>query len=212
MKLAAQVRFHRPLSEELSELIKKYEGRSVTLKEFEGDLEERGAAALMLLLTLPLTTPIPLPGASIIFGAVIIGLAFEIVNHKPPRLPKYIAQKKLEYATVKKILTASAAILRKLEKFLKPRFPIMSIGAMRYIAGISISSSAIALALPLPPVVPFTNGIPAFAIVFFALGFLEDDGVFIFLGHLIGLFAWAYIIFWWEVLWHGILLIIEKIS
>lgn len=199
------------LSEMLTALIRNFENTStVTLFQIENYLAERGAAALILLIALPLVTPIPLPGASVVLGLVIIVLAVSMVRRRPAKLPRFIGRKSLDTATLIKIVTASRKILLKLEKYLKPRNGFMLNGSMRVIAGISLSSSAIALALPLPPIVPFTNGIPALSIVFFALGFLEEDGLFVLVGHIIGVCGWVYIGVWWEVLWRGIQIIFEK--
>lgn len=203
---------HIPFSQYLDKMMGSFENKdSVSLLDIELFLADRGGAALLLILNLPFITPIPLPGVSVVFGIAFVGLAFEIVRHQPAKLPKGLAKRRIDLKTLKKIVKASRSALIRLEKLLKPRLAFFCTGTMRWVAGISLSSASIAMALPLPPVVPFTNAIPAFAIVFFALGFLEDDGLFILLGHLVGIFAWVYIIVWWEVLMAGLRLVFEKL-
>jgi hypothetical protein len=50
------------------------------------------------------------------------------------------------------------------------------------------------LMLPFP-LVPFSNTLPALAILFFAIGLLEKDGIFILLGHLTNLATIFYFVF-----------------
>jgi len=45
--------------------------------------------------------------------------------------------------------------------------------------------------LPLP--VPFSNSIPAYAVVLLALGMMENDGLCVLLGHLTAIATWAFI-------------------
>lgn len=191
-------------SQEMLSLLQQFQHKShVSILDIESVLSDRGAAALLLILALPLISPIPLPGASVAIGLFMLTLAYAIVRHKPPALPKFLLSKQIEYQTLVKIVHASCKVLVFLEKFLRIRLSFMTNGWLRYAAGFSLASSAVALALPLPPVVPFTNGIPAFAIIFLALGFLEDDGLFIIIGHIIAILTWVYMFTLWEVFVRG---------
>jgi hypothetical protein len=51
--------------------------------------------------------------------------------------------------------------------------------------------AGLALMLPLP--IPFSNSIPAWAIVFLAIGMMEKDGLFVLLGHLTAIVTWIFI-------------------
>jgi len=51
------------------------------------------------------------------------------------------------------------------------------------------------LALPLPPVIPFSNAFPGYAIVFLAAGMMEEDGVSIGLGYLAAVGTVLYFVF-----------------
>ena len=54
--------------------------------------------------------------------------------------------------------------------------------------------------MPLPPVVLFSNGLPAFGVLLLCLGWIERDGLFALSGHLIAFGTWIYFATWWEVL------------
>jgi hypothetical protein len=45
--------------------------------------------------------------------------------------------------------------------------------------------------LPLP--IPFSNNIPAWAVVLLAIGMMEQDGLFVLFGHLTAIFSWVFI-------------------
>ena len=62
---------------------------------------------------------------------------------------------------------------------------------MRQLIGVGIIIAGLALMLPLP--IPFSNNIPAWAIVFLAIGMMEKDGLFVLLGHLTAIVAWIFI-------------------
>ena len=55
------------------------------------------------------------------------------------------------------------------------------------------------LSLPLP--IPFSNSIPAMAILLLCLGAIVEDGVMVLLGHGVGLGAWGYLYAVGDVTW-----------
>jgi hypothetical protein len=62
--------------------------------------------------------------------------------------------------------------------------------------GLAIVSSAFLLTLPLP--IPFSNTIPAWAILLLALGMMEEDGAVIVAGYFMAGAAWTYLAtLWW---------------
>ena len=69
----------------------------------------------------------------------------------------------------------SAAVLVRLERGLRPRWPALTGPAAEPMLGAVIVILGIVLALP----IPFGNQPPAFAITLIALGLLEHDGAFV---------------------------------
>jgi hypothetical protein len=183
-----------PLSERVSELALLSEAGPLSLGKVEEILADKGAAAVICLLCLPFLFPIPLPGVSTIFGLAILLLTVKVVRGNETRLPDRIAKVLLPAQMMKSIAKKSNKLMVWLENRLRPRCVFLTDGVYRWIAGASLVSSAIALALPIPPVIPFTNTIPAFGILLVAMGLMEEDGILVVIGHIIGLCAWAYII------------------
>ena len=62
-------------------------------------------------------------------------------------------------------------------------------GMLRLI-GLGIVIARLGLMLPLP--IPFSNNIPAWAIVLLAIGMMEKDGLCVLLGHLTAIFSWVF--------------------
>ena len=70
----------------------------------------------------------------------------------------------------------------------------MNSGLGKYLSALAMILSAVALALPIPPIIPLTNTLPALAITLFCLGFLMRDGVMTILGHLMHITSWGYFV------------------
>jgi hypothetical protein len=61
---------------------------------------------------------------------------------------------------------------------------------MPRLIGLGIVIPVLGLMLPLP--IPFSNSIPALAVVLLAIGMLEKDGLCVLLGHLTAVATWVY--------------------
>jgi len=183
-----------PVSASLKGLLDAANGGAMSLGEIETHLKDRGYALLVLFLAAPF--PIPnIPGLSVPFGLAIglIGLAFML--RRRPRLPKFILRRKIEFATLQKIVPFVARLMERLERHMKPRLRFLVKGpVMTSLFGLGIVSGGFFLALPLP--IPLTNGPPALSIIFLVVGILCRDGLMVLIGHLLGIAAWGYLALW----------------
>ena len=183
------------LSDDLERLRQQADGRALTLAEIIQILHGRGVDVLMVLLALPFCTPIPMPGLSAPFGVVLTLFGARIALRKRPWLPQRLLHKEIPAAVLERIISTSLKVARQMEKILHPRLRFFkrwpSFGVLN---GLVITLSGLLLALPLPPL-PFTNGLPALAVVMVAAGMLEEDGAVIFGGYLVASLAWAYMAF-----------------
>lgn len=172
----------RPLSVELAELHARTSDRSVTLGEVVAVLRGRAYLLLVALIALPFLTPIPMVGLSTPFGAVIALVALRLSLGLKPWLPARLLRREVPAGFFGRLLQLAAGIVRRLERLLRPRWPGLTAhdGLLQVHAG-AMLLCALALMLPLP--IPFTNSLPAWAILLFAAGLLERDGVAIVLGY-----------------------------
>ena len=147
---------------------------------------------LLLLLSLPFCF-IPVPGLSTPYGIAVLLMGIRIAFAQKPWLPKFIRQRSISPSRLVKVLTGGIRFARIMEKIVKPRMQFLHRwpGAMNLI-GVGIASGGLLLLLPLP--IPFSNMVPAWAVVLLTAGMMERDGVLVLLGHLLTLVSWGFIV------------------
>jgi hypothetical protein len=172
----------RRLSEELELILREFDVEEVTLREVMTVLHGRGFILLMLLLSLPFCTPIPLPGLSTPLGCIILLIAIRLALGQKPWLPARFLDLRLPPATFRRVFAFTRRLVLGFERLLRPRLPWVTASPGRQqLHALPIMVCAIFLLLPLP--VPFSNVIPAWAIILMAAGLLERDGAFILAGY-----------------------------
>lgn len=176
----------------------------VTIGELENVLEGRGLITMTLIFALPFVQPIPIPGLSIMFGLIIFALGLKVAFGTHGKLPEFVRKKKLEPATVQKMARGGRKVFGRLEKLFRPRLSFLVFSPGSQGAGLTLMVCGVAMALPLPPVILFSNSLPALAVIFICLGMIERDGLFVAAGHVMGLATWIYFGFWWEIIWLAI--------
>ncbi len=152
---------------------------------------------LMVFLALPFSLPVSIPGVSTPFGLAIMFIGICLIGGVHPRMPRRVRAVRIEFARLKGIVEKGTWLAQKLERFIRrgrlallvdSRFSRRFIGAM-------VLSSGFYLGLPLP--IPLTNTIPAYSLIFLAVGWMEGDGLFVVLGYVLGVAAWLYVIGLW---------------
>ena len=184
-------RASQSLSTDLEMLYARVKGKSLTLAELKQSLKGRGSAMLLILLALPFCF-VAIPGLSTPFGIAICLIGACLVIGREPCLPRFIMRRRLSTARLAQLLTGAIKVARKLEKFVRPRLSFLHAGSsMLRLIGLGIVIAGLGLMLPLP--IPFSNNIPAWAVVFLAIGMMERDGLCVLVGHLTAIVAWVYI-------------------
>ncbi len=171
-----------PLLKYILELEKKAIGDEIILYDIAQTFGSKGHFVFILFLILPFLQPIPLFGLSTPFGILISLVAFYSFFNRPLRLPKKWAKKKLKKDTILKIAHGSDFFFKLVGRFFKPRIQFLFSGPFNIINILIIIINAVLLALPLP--IPFSNAIPAWVILFQALGNIEKDGLLILISYL----------------------------
>jgi hypothetical protein len=193
------------LSVGLRHLLAHAAGRGLTLGELEEVLQGRGFALFILLLSLPFCAPIAIPGLSIPFGVVITFLGLRIFFGRKPRLPGFILRKELKFATLEKIVNLGLAVCTRMEKITRPRMHfVRTWPGMINLIGLGLASGGLQLLLPLPPLIPLSNTIPAVSVVLLTAGLVERDGVFVLAGYIVNLAAWLYFALMFGVIGEGV--------
>lgn len=198
---AAQPGPKRPphFSEEIERLIAAFAERGVRLRDVLEVMHSRGYTALLILLAMPFCTPIPLPGLSAPFGLVIAFIGLRLALGQKPWLPARLLDTQLPPKFFPRFLTVTRRFLRWLEHFLKPRLShLVRWPLARRVMGAMICVCGLLMTLPLP--IPFSNGLPALAVVLLAAAMLEEDGYFAIAGGSVFILALA---FFAAILWGG---------
>jgi len=183
--------FQSRLSTDLETLRARVKDKALTLAELKQALKGRGSAMLLILLALPFCF-VAIPGLSMPFGIAIGLIGVCLAFGREPWLPRFIMHRRLSTARSAQLLTGAIKVARQLERFVRPRFAFLHAGpGMLRLIGLGIVIASLGLMLPLP--IPFSNSIPAWAVVLLAIGMMEKDGLCVLLGHLTAMGAWVFI-------------------
>jgi len=161
----------------------------VRVRDITESLGQRSFGFILLIFALPNSLPIlGIPGVSTITGLPLLFVAVQMaLGHKRVYLPRWIADSSLATADFQKLVNKVAPWLRRLEKLMKPRIPVLTHGnAERWLGAFCV---LLAFLLVLP--IPFGNLLPALGILFIALGLIESDGVCVLAGIALGIASWV---------------------
>ena len=184
----------RSLTQRLKEIIDNLPTDSLTLGQIRDLLGRDGMLLLVILLSLVFLIPVSIPGLSTIFGGTILLIGFSILFDRNLWLPKKFLQKKFPAEALKKAFLTGLKWLTKLEKISQPhRLAWLTGGKWSHLVnGSAIILATLLLMMPFG-LIPFTNTLPALALLLYAIGLLQKDGLSILLGHLFNLITILYL-------------------
>lgn len=199
------------LSQQLHGLAGRTPAHGWTLGELMDTLGARASALLVIVCALPFCAPVTIPGLSTPFGLVIFVLSLRYALGKPPWLPRRLREVALPPKGLSKILEAGSRVIGWIERRMRARWLFLVVPRWKLrIHAIAIMMSALVLMLPLPPIPPFTNTLPALVIVMMAMSTLERDGAGIVTGYGIFVGMIVYFAVWAGVLAEGFLRIADR--
>ena len=173
------------LSQLLSQLLVEYTDRPLPLSILLEKVGNSGFGTIAGILIIPMLIPLPIPvaGFSTLFGSGIVLVGCQLaLGYEKPYLPKRIARLELSSTASQKILKQIDRLLRPLERMSRHRLSKFSNSWWGCrISGACLAWDALLMSLPLP--IPLTNLVPAYTILFLAIGLLEFDGLFILIGY-----------------------------
>jgi hypothetical protein len=137
---------------------------------------------LLVLAAVPFLSPIgSIPMVAATMGTLMMLVGSFLALGLKPRLPQKVLEYPLKTSIVSKVLQAGAALMRRFEKFLRPRLAFAhNVVFFQRLAGLLIAISGFLLFLPIP--VPLSNTLPALTVMLLAAGALERDGAFFLAG------------------------------
>lgn len=173
------------LGEKIELIIEKLPPDEVTLNEI---IEIVGMDSLLLLtifLSLIFLVPISIPGVSTVFGLGIIAIGITRLLSTRPWLPAKISQRKLSSVKLREGFTRSLVWFHRLEKVSRPR-RLHGLTASRGVMLMNNLAFIFAALLLMAPFgfVPFSNTLPALALILLSIGMMQRDGGLVLLGYL----------------------------
>lgn len=171
------------LSVTLKEVIARIDGSSVTLRDLMEAVGEQGLLLLCAVASLPFLLPVSIPGVSTVFGFAIILVSLSITFNRLPWLPRRILDRRLETQKLVPALEKGVSIVSRLDAYLKPRMgALVSGAAANRLNGLAIALAGVLLMFPLG-LIPFSNTLPAIAVLLVATGMIQRDGLVVLAGY-----------------------------
>ena len=173
------------LGEQLAGIIDSLPADAMSLQELLDVFSDEGLLLLTILLTLIFLIPVSIPGVSTVFGAAILLVGISRLIGRPLWLPARLRSKALPADKLRPGLTSGLLWVRRLEKISRPhRVRVLVDGrVVDVFNNLAFILAAILLMAPFG-LVPFSNTLPALALLLYAIGFIQRDGVAVLLGHL----------------------------
>ncbi|WP_264336749.1 MULTISPECIES: exopolysaccharide biosynthesis protein [unclassified Wolbachia] len=157
----------------------------VTLFDIKTALHERGFGILIIIFSLPLSVPIPVPpGYTTILSIPLILFSLQLLfGFDSPWMPNWLERKSFQRSTLALMVEKTSPTLKKIEKFMKPRMSFIFRGPGENILAFIMLLCALSIAIPLP----LTNFIPAIGTTLISLGIMSKDGFLSIMGVLVSL-------------------------
>lgn len=173
------------LGEQLATIIRNLPEDKLTLGELLAVFGDEGLLLLTMLLTLVFLIPVSIPGVSTVFGAAILLVGISRLSGRPLWLPSRVRDRALPADKLRPGLTGGLGWVRRLERISRPhRLRVLVDGrAQDVFNNLAFILAALLLMAPFG-FVPFSNTLPAIALLFYAVGMVQRDGVAMLLGHL----------------------------
>jgi len=173
------------LGEKLETVIKKMPPTEITLKEILDMIGDDSLMFLTIFLSLVFLVPVSIPGVSTVFGSAILLIGISRLFRRGLWLPERIAHRTIGAEKLTEVLNRALVWFRRLERISRPHRMnwLTSEGKMDIFNSLSFIFAAVLLMVPFG-FIPFSNTLPAIALIFLAVGSMQKDGGSILLGHL----------------------------
>lgn len=159
------------------------EGERLTLREIMQALGPQAFAVLIVVLGLPNCLPMP-PPIPLICGLLLVGVALQIVfGRTTPWIPRHLLDKSVARADVARAVERALPYVKRLEQWSQPRLDFFGSRLRMRFMGIVLVLIAVSLVMAAPIIGQIPPGI---AICLIGLGLVEQDGLVVLSGVVIG--------------------------
>ena len=176
---------YESLGDQIEKAIASLPEGNISLGSMLQHFGQQGLLVLTVLLTLVFMIPVSIPGLSTVFGAAILLIGISRLSGKPLWLPTRLRDRPLPSDRLRSALQGGMLWVRRLAKISKPH-RLAGLADGRLVEMFNNLAFILAALLLMAPFgfIPFSNTLPGLALLCFAGGLLQRDGVAILFGHL----------------------------
>ena len=149
----------------------------ISLSYIVGQLDDQARGILIILFAIPNCVP-GIPGTSAITGLPLLILTAQMALSRPAWLPGFLSRRTVDRVWLETVLAKAAPSIRRVERLIRPRLSILTLGPAEQLIGILCAILALTVMLP----IPLGNTLPAVALIFFSLGMIGRDGIWVLAG------------------------------
>lgn len=172
------------LGDQLQQAIDQLPPDQLSLDALLDQFGPQGLLLLTALLTLVFLIPVSIPGVSTVFGAGILLVGVCRLLRRPLWLPAKLRARQLPADRLRSALGRGMVWVGRLQKISRPhRLPaLVDSRPAETVNDAGLVLGALLLMAPFG-FVPFSNTLPALALLFYAVGLIQRDGLAILIGH-----------------------------
>lgn len=166
------------------------EDQDMTIGQFLGLLGVHGFVFFLLVLSMLNVIIFMVPGLSILFGVPMVILVVQmLLGIRVPIFPDVICDRKIKSSLLQKGLQHAAYVLEKVERYIRPRFLILTNPNIIWVHSLVALVLGFMVAIP----VPFLNLPPTFGMMCLAMGLMQRDGIFVGIAYTLAVWSfWLY--------------------
>ena len=173
-----------PLAQQIEEMIEGLPDSHVNVGTLLHALGDEGLLLIVILLSAIFIIPVSIPGLSTVFGASILLIGLSRVRNRPLSVPGKLARRQIATDTLKTHLGRALTWVQRMERLSQPmRLAVMVRSKkMMRLNNLALVFATLLLMAPAGPI-PFSNTLPALALMSFAIGFIQRDGAAVAAGY-----------------------------
>ena len=176
-------RHHGPIGAHIRKVARGLPDEGIALAELLKLLGQDSLMVVVCFLALVFLVPVSVPGVSSVFGLVIVLIGANRLLGRELWLPRGVRCTMVPVDKLRHALAGAQRWLERLERVTRPqRLPRLAGESLAWFNNAALILGGLLLMAPFG-FIPFSNTLPALAVIFIALGFLQRDGLCVLLGH-----------------------------
>lgn len=165
--------------------LEEFEEERVKIGHLVDIFKKDGFPALLFVMAIPLGMPLPVvPPINFFFGVPLLFISVQMVlGFDKPYVPKWVRNKTISCNLLKKASKIARHWLGKVDRFLKPRWQMITGDVGHWVLGLCASIMSLSIFV----VYPMSNTVPSFFIAVSSFGMIKSNGLVMLIGLLGGI-------------------------